>query len=89
MKRVRVRIYGRVQGVWFRVHTKEMADKLGLGGWVKNMPDGSVFAVFEGDEEKIKEMIEWCHHGPPLARVEKVEVEEEELRGEKDFKIKY
>lgn len=89
MKRVSVRIYGRVQGVWFRAHTKEMADKLGLHGWVKNMPDGSVFAVFEGDENKIKEMIEWCRHGPPLARVERLEINEEEPRGEKDFRIVY
>ncbi|MBC7081243.1 MAG: acylphosphatase [Thermoplasmatales archaeon] len=89
MKRVSVRIYGKVQGVWFRAHTKEMADKLGLCGWVKNMPDGSVWAVFEGDERRIEEMIEWCHHGPPLARVERVEINEEEPKGEKDFRIKY
>ena len=89
MKRAHVIIHGKVQGVWFRAHTKEMADKLGLKGWVRNLPDGNVEAVFEGDDESIREMISWCHHGPPLARVDKVEVEYEEPKGEKLFEIKY
>jgi len=89
MKRVHVRIYGLVQGVWFRASTKEMADKLGVKGWVRNVPDGSVEAVFEGDERAITEMIEWCHHGPPMARVERVDVSYEEPKGEKDFRIIY
>ena len=89
MKRAHVRIYGRVQGVWFRANTKEMAEKLGLKGWVRNMPDGSVEAVFEGDAESIEKAIEWCHHGPSLARVEKVEVKYEEPKGEKEFRIRY
>ncbi len=89
MKRAYVRIYGRVQGVWFRAHTKEMAEKLGIKGWVRNMPDGSVEAVFEGDEKSLKEMIKWCQRGPPLARVTRVEVRYEEPKGEKEFKILY
>lgn len=89
MKRVHVIIHGKVQGVWFRAHTKEMADKLGLKGWVRNLPDGNVEAVFEGDDESIREMISWCHRGPPLARVDKVEVEYEEPKGDKLFEIKY
>ena len=89
MKRAHVRIYGKVQGVWFRAHTKEMADKLGIKGWVRNVPDGSVEAVFEGDDESVEKIIEWCHHGPPLARVEGVEVEYEEPRGEEKFEIRY
>lgn len=89
MKRAHVRIYGRVQGVWFRANTKEMAKKLRLKGWVRNMPDGSVEAVFEGDDESIEKAIEWCHHGPPLARVDRVEVKYEEPKGEEGFKIRY
>ncbi|KAA0011009.1 MAG: acylphosphatase [Thermoplasmata archaeon] len=89
MKRAHVTIRGKVQGVWFRAHTKEMADKLSLKGWVRNLPDGSVEAVFEGDENSIKEIISWCHHGPPLARVSKVEVKYEEPQGEEGFRIRY
>ena len=89
MKRVHVRIYGRVQGVFFRANTKEMAERLGINGWVRNVPDGSVEAVFEGDEEAIQKMIEWCHHGPPMARVDKVEIKEEEPQGENGFRIIY
>ena len=89
MKRAHVKIYGKVQGVWFRAHTKEMADKLGIKGWVRNVPDRSVEAVFEGDDEAVEEIIKWCHHGPPLARVDKVEVSYEEPKGEKDFRIIY
>lgn len=89
MKRAHVKIYGKVQGVWFRAHTKEMAEKLGIKGWVRNVPDGSVEAVFEGEEKNLEEMIRWCHHGPPLARVTKVEIKYEEPKGEKEFRIRY
>lgn len=89
MKRVHVIIYGRVQGVWFRAHTKEIADKLGIKGWVRNLPDGSVEAVFEGNEKSIEEMIKWCHQGPPLARVDRVEINYEEPKGERNFEIRY
>ncbi|HEC87791.1 MAG TPA: acylphosphatase [Thermoplasmata archaeon] len=89
MKRVHVKIYGRVQGVWFRANTKEKAEEVGVGGWVRNMPDGSVEAVFEGKDEKVEKMIEWCRHGPPLARVDRVEVRYEDLKGEKNFRIIY
>ena len=89
MKRAHVKIYGRVQGVWFRASTKEMADKLGIKGWVRNMPDGTVEAVFEGDDKSVEKMIEWCHRGPPLARVDRVEVEYEEPQGETSFRIRY
>ncbi len=86
--RAHVWISGRVQGVFFRAHTKEVAEKLGLTGWVRNLPDGRVEAVFEGEEEAVKEAIEWCKRGPPLAKVERVEVRYEEPTGEfKDFRI--
>jgi acylphosphatase len=89
-KRVRVLISGIVQGVAYRAHTKEMAKRLGVNGWVRNLPDGKVEALFEGDKDKVDQMVEWCKKGPPLARVDKVEVEEEPYRGEFfDFSIRY
>jgi acylphosphatase len=62
-------IAGRVQGVWFRASTKEKADALGLTGWVKNTTRGDVEAVFEGEEGAVREMLDWCWRGPPLAKV--------------------
>ncbi len=88
--RARVIISGRVQGVFFRANTQEMARKIGLTGWVRNLPNGKVEAVFEGSREKIERAIEWCKRGPRLARVDNVEVTWEEYKGEfKDFKIRY
>ena len=90
MKRIHVYISGRVQGVFFRYTAKELADQLGVTGWIKNLPDGRVEAVVEGEEEKVDEMLEFFHKGPPLARVDKVEVKNEEYKGEfKDFRIIY
>ena len=89
MKRTHVFISGRVQGVWFRAHTREKAEELGISGWVRNLPDGRVEAVFEGEDEKVDEMVKWCHRGPPLSRVEKVDVEYETPKGEKCFTIRY
>lgn len=89
MKRTHVFISGRVQGVWFRAHTREKAEELGISGWVQNLPDGRVEAVFEGEDEKVDEMVKWCHRGPPLSRVEKVDVEYETPKGEKGFTIRY
>ncbi len=68
----RVRIRGRVQGVWFRAWTKEKAEGLGLDGWVCNRTDGSVEAVFAGPDANVRAMIEACHEGPPLASVDDV-----------------
>ena len=70
-------ISGRVQGVWFRTSTRDKAEQLGLTGWVKNTVDGCVEAVFEGEEERIEEMINWCHQGPPLAEVGNIEVKKQ------------
>jgi acylphosphatase len=88
--RAHVLVYGRVQGVFFRQNTQKLAQKLGLAGWVKNREDGGVEAVFEGEKEKVEKMIEWMKKGPPLARVEKVNVFWEEFKGEfKNFEIRY
>jgi acylphosphatase len=88
--RVHVLISGRVQGVWFRANTKDKAEQLGLKGWVRNTSDGNVEAVFEGEPEQINEMLEWCHQGPPMARVENVKVEKQKISDEFNvFSIKY
>jgi acylphosphatase len=66
-------IRGRVQGVWFRGSTREEALRLGLVGWVRNLPDGRVELVAEGDEAAIATLRAWCHRGPPMSRVDDVE----------------
>lgn len=67
--RVRAVIHGRVQGVGFRFHTLREALQAGLSGWVRNLPDGSVEALFEGDEAQIRLMLDWCRSGPRFANV--------------------
>ncbi|MDK2383621.1 MAG: acylphosphatase, partial [Candidatus Korarchaeota archaeon] len=81
-------IYGRVQGVFFRSTMRDVARELGVRGWVRNLPDGSVEAVVEGEREKVEKIVEWAHQGPPLARVQRVEVRWEDYREEfDDFRI--
>jgi acylphosphatase len=75
-RRVLVRITGRVQGVYFRAYTREAAEKIGVTGWVRNLSDGSVEALFEADADTVEKMIEWCRDGSPMGRVDKVEVVE-------------
>ena len=88
--RAQVLIHGFVQGVYFRASTQEEAVRLGVGGWVRNLPDGSVEALFEGEKKKVEEIIGWCHKGPPGARVNKVELVWQPYRGEyKHFDIRY
>lgn len=82
MKRAHVLISGRVQGIYFRVHTQSVANQLGLTGWVKNLPDGRVEAVFEGLAEVVRQMIEWCRQGPSGARVDRVDLSWEDFRRE-------
>ena len=81
-------IEGIVQGVFFRANTKEQADRKGVHGWVRNTHDSAVETVFEGDEEPVKKLIEWCHHGPPEAAVNHVNINWEMYKGEfKDFTV--
>lgn len=83
-------VHGRVQGVFFRQSTVDMARSLTLTGWVKNCPDGTVAVVFEGESGAVKKALEWCHHGPPAARVRHVDVAWKEDRGEFDcFDTRY
>lgn len=69
---VEARIIGRVQGVWFRAWTRDEARQLGLGGWVRNEPDGSVRALFVGPRDRVEAMLARCRLGPPMARVDQV-----------------
>ncbi len=90
MKRVHVYISGRVQGVFYRAYTKDQAEKLGVKGWVRNLPDGRVEAVFEGPDDVVDEMVKWCWKGSPMSKVEDVEVIEEPYKGEfSSFEIRY
>ena len=75
MSRALVRVTGRVQGVFYRQSTVEMAQGLGLRGWVRNLPDGSVEALFEGEREVVERATAWCRQGPPRASVATVTVE--------------
>ena len=87
MTRAHVTVRGLVQGVYFRVETEARARSLGVGGWVRNCPDGSVEAVFEGEEEAVERMVEWCRRGPRGARVDSLDVRREEPRGERGFRV--
>ncbi|MGA2780465.1 MAG: acylphosphatase [Smithella sp.] len=90
MKRIHVYISGRVQGVFFRAETQRAAKSFNLTGWVRNIADGRVEALFEGEDANVDKMIAWCHIGPPAARVKEVLTEEESYTGEfRDFSIKY
>jgi acylphosphatase len=89
-QRAHVQIEGRVQGVCFRMETRRAAQERGVTGWVRNLPNGKVEAVFEGDTKKVKSILRWCETGPPLARVNKVIVEDETPTGEfSDFSVAY
>ncbi len=92
MMKARAHIYisGYVQGVFFRYHTRELAQRLGLRGWVRNTPDGQVEAVFEGEKEAVERMLNFCHRGPSGARVTDIEVKWENYRGEfSGFEVRY
>jgi acylphosphatase len=81
-ERVHVLVSGRVQGVFFRDSTRSQAEQFGLNGWVRNTEDGRVEAVFEGDSEAVRQMVEWCESGPSSADVDDVSVEQETPSGE-------
>ena len=85
----RLRITGRVQGVFYRAWTRDQARGLGLAGWARNCPDGSVEAHVEGDESAVSEMIERMRQGPPAARVENVEVQETAPDGFDRFEVRH
>lgn len=86
--RAHVLISGRVQGVGYRYATVDTASQLGLTGWVRNLPDSRVEAVFEGAREIVEEMVRWCHSGPPAAMVKEVVVEYKSPEGLRGFEVR-
>ncbi len=88
--RAHVIISGRVQGVFFRVETKRAADGFGVLGWVRNLREGSVEAMLEGDQERVDALLEWCKEGPPHAQVSDVKLDWQDYTGEfSGFDISY
>ena len=88
MKRLRLLVSGRVQGVWFRESTRQEAERLGVTGWVRNLPDGRVEAVLEGETVAVQALAAWCRRGPERAQVETVEQVEERPTGSfPDFRV--
>lgn len=87
MRRVRARVSGRVQGVFFRTSCADRAEALGLSGWVRNASDGGVEAMFEGEDAGVEAMLAWCRKGPPYAQVDGMQVVEETPTGAEGFRI--
>jgi acylphosphatase len=85
---VDVVVHGRVQGVSFRAYAEQQALRLGVRGWVRNEPDGSVGGHFEGDRAAVEAMVDWCREGPRLARVERVEVHPVDATGHRGLDIR-
>jgi acylphosphatase len=87
-KRAHVFVSGRVQGVSFRDATRSQAEQIGLSGWVRNTQDDRVEAVFEGEPDAVRQMIDWCESGPSSADVEDVSVENEQPEGLSGFEVR-
>jgi acylphosphatase len=86
-KCISLKVYGLVQGVWFRASTKKVADEMGVKGLVRNESDGTVYIEAEADAYTLAQFTLWCHNGPDGARVEQVKVQEIALKNYTDFKI--
>jgi acylphosphatase len=86
--RRRVKVHGGVQGVFFRDSTRERATAHGVSGWARNMPDGSVEAVLEGEPEAVQQVVRFLQSGPPHAHVERIDVDEEDPEGLSGFSIR-
>lgn len=87
MRTVRVKISGRVQGVFFRASCARLADDLGLSGWVRNLPEGDLEAVFQGPDPAVERILAWCREGPRQARVDAVDVRPEPPLGQTGFLV--
>lgn len=86
--RARLLISGRVQGVAFRWETLQAAQRCGVDGWVRNLSDGRVEAVLEGPRQQVNDLIDWCRQGPPIARVDSLDIQWEDFSGVfEDFSI--
>lgn len=90
-ERVRAHVFvsGRVQGVYYRATTRDTAEQVGVDGWVRNLDDGRVEAVFEGDPDAVETMLEWCHEGSSAASVSDVDVEWETAEGLEGFTVRW
>lgn len=89
-QRVRIFVTGKVQGVFFRQALKVMAKKHNLSGWVKNLQNGRVETLLEGEDMDVSTVVEWCHAGPANARVEDIEIKNEKFKGEfSKFEVLY
>jgi len=88
-KSVRLTVKGKVQGVYFRASTREVATKLGISGWVKNLPSGEVQIEAEGQAANLDSFVNWCRRGPMRAEVTQVTIEDIPLKGLQDFKVEY
>jgi acylphosphatase len=89
-ERVRAHVFisGRVQGVYYRANTRDTAREHGVDGWVRNLDDGRVEAVFEGEPDAVESLVAWCHDGSPRAAVDDVEVEHGDTQGIEGFEIR-
>jgi len=81
-RRIHAFVSGKVQGVWYRASTQQIALELGLTGWVRNLTDGRVEIIAEGNEDKLNELVDWCWKGPELAAVTDIETRQLEFQGE-------
>ncbi|MFH1426609.1 MAG: acylphosphatase [Candidatus Kerfeldbacteria bacterium] len=88
-KHLNIRVIGRVQGVFFRMSAKEQCELLGLTGWARNEPDGSVMIRAEGEEAQLDKLVAWCTEGPSHAYVDDVQVTEGDVQGFETFEIRY
>lgn len=88
MIRARVVVHGTVQGVWFRESCRRRAEELGVAGWVRNLQDGSVEVVVEGEAQPASVMVAWCRMGPPRATVTGIDVAEEDPQGLVGFRVR-
>ena len=86
--RRRVVVHGRVQGVFFRDSSQTIAQELGVGGWVRNLSDGTVELVAEGRRRDVDSLVEWCRQGPPRAHVSRIDVTAEAPAGEQRFRVR-
>jgi len=90
MIRAHLTIHGRVQGVFYRLETQRAAKRLGVVGWVKNRPEKTVEAVFEGPKHCVENMVQWCRQGPPMAEVSRIDAQWQACRGAyTDFSVRY
>lgn len=85
---IHILVHGRVQGVWFRAGTKERADELGILGWVKNRPEGTVEIHAEGEKSQLENFISWCRKGTPAANVTSLDLSPISLQNFKSFEIR-